>query len=74
MIPAGLGLDSASGTGLLVDTNLLVLFVIGTVNLDRIGTFKRTRKYIRSDYNLLVRVLAKFNQAGLKRGLEPKSH
>jgi predicted nucleic acid-binding protein len=61
MIPVGLGLDSAGGAGLLVDTNLLVLFVIGTVNLDRIETFKRTRKYIKSDYDLLVRVLAKFN-------------
>ena len=61
MIPVGLGLDSARGAGLLVDTNLLVLFIIGTVSLDRIETFKRTRKYIKSDYNLLVRVLAKFD-------------
>ena len=58
MIPAGLGLDSASGARLLVDTNLLVLFAIGTVKLNRIEIFKRTRKYIKSDYNLLVRVLA----------------
>jgi hypothetical protein len=46
--------------GFLVDTNLLVLFAVGTVNRNRIETFKRTRKYTKSDYNLLVRVLAKF--------------
>jgi predicted nucleic acid-binding protein len=54
MIPVGLGL------GLLVDTNLLVLFAVGTVNLDSIETFKRTSKYTKADYDLLLRVLAKF--------------
>ena len=60
MIPAELGLDPASSAGLLVDTNLLVLFAVGTVNLDRIATFKRTRQYTKADYDLLVRVPAKF--------------
>jgi predicted nucleic acid-binding protein len=45
-------------SGLLVDTNLLVLFVIGGVNRNRIETFKRTRQYTKSDYDLLVRVLS----------------
>jgi hypothetical protein len=45
MIPVGLGFDSARSSGFLVDTNLLVLFAVGTVNLDRIETFKRTSKY-----------------------------
>src|SRR5579863_6076886 len=57
MNPLGRRLES----GLLVDANLLVLFAVGTVNLDRIETFKRTRKYIKTDYRLLVRVLAKFH-------------
>ena len=60
MIPADLGLDPAGNAGLLVDTNLLVLFAVGSVNLDRIATFKRTRQYTKADYDLLVRVLAKF--------------
>ena len=29
--------------GLIVDTNLLVLYVVGSVNPERIETFKRTR-------------------------------
>jgi len=45
---------------LLIDTNLLVLFVVGTVNRHRIGNFKRTRQYERSDYELLLRVMDVF--------------
>jgi predicted nucleic acid-binding protein len=51
----------ATATGLFVDTNLLVLFVVGSVNRNRIETFKRTRQYTKSDYELLLRVLAKLN-------------
>ena len=47
--------------GLIVDTNLLVLYVVGSVNPERIETFKRTR-HARSDYDLLVRVLDKFDR------------
>jgi hypothetical protein len=49
MIPVGLGFDSARSSGFLVDTNFLVLFAVGTVNLDRIETFKRTSKYTKAD-------------------------
>jgi hypothetical protein len=55
-------LDSASARGLLVDTNLLVLFAVGTVNPNRIETFKRTSRYTKSDFDLLLRVLGKFNK------------
>jgi hypothetical protein len=46
--------------GLLVDTNLLVLLVVGAINRDRIETFKRTSKYSKADYDLLLRVRAEF--------------
>jgi rRNA-processing protein FCF1 len=46
--------------GLLIDTNLLVLLIVGGVNLDRIENFKRTRQYSKTDYQLLVRVLDDF--------------
>ena len=52
---------AAAGDGLLVDTNLLVLFAVGTVNRNRIESFKRTRQYTKADYDLLLRVLDKFN-------------
>jgi rRNA-processing protein FCF1 len=62
MILAGLGLDPAASAGLLVDTNLLVLFVVGKVNRNRIEAFKRTCQYSKTDYDLLVRVLSKFER------------
>ena len=54
--------ESVATAGLLVDTNLLVLFAVGAVNRNRIETFKRTRHYTKSDYDLLVLVLGKFKQ------------
>ena len=62
MISAALGLDSATSAGLLVDTNLLVLFAVGTVNRNVIETFKRTCQYTKADYDLLVRVLGNFER------------
>ena len=53
-------LASTGISGLLVDTNLLVLFAVGTVNRNRIEQFKRTRQYTRADYDLLLRVLERF--------------
>src|SRR5260370_3416791 len=47
--------------GLLIDTSLLVLFIVGTVNPGRIETFKRTSGYAREDYELLVRILDGFH-------------
>ena len=60
MIPVEFGLSSTIRTGLLVDTNILVLFAVGAVNRDRIETFKRTRQYTKSDYDLLLRALDRF--------------
>ena len=49
------GFDSRAG--LLIDTNLLVLFVVGSVNRERISSFKRTSRYSLSDYELLRLVI-----------------
>ena len=38
----------ATGSGPLVDANLLVLYVVGSVNRDRIENFKRTRRFLCS--------------------------
>ena len=43
---------------LLIDTNLLVLFVVGSVAPHRIETFKRTSKYNKADFDLLLRLLS----------------
>jgi hypothetical protein len=53
-------LSGGPSGGLLVDTNLLVLYAIGTVNRRRIETFKRTRQYTEGDFDKLLRVLNAF--------------
>ena len=53
-------LDAPSDrSGLLIDTNLLVLYTVGTVNQSRIENFKRTSQYSEQDYGLLLRVIPK---------------
>jgi len=47
----------ARSRGVLVDTNLLVLLIVGFVNRDRIPLFKRTSKYTPDDWDLLTRIL-----------------
>ena len=42
------------GDTLLIDSNLLVLLIVGTVALDYVGRHRRTKKYDADDYNLLM--------------------
>jgi predicted nucleic acid-binding protein len=60
MSSASLRFEPFDAAGLFVDTNLLVLFTIGSVNRNRIEQFKRTSQYTETDYDLLLRVLGKF--------------
>ena len=53
--------QNAQSNGILVDTNLLVLFVVGAVNRRRIPQFKRTSRYTPADYDLLTRVVGRFS-------------
>ena len=50
----------AEANGLLIDTNILVLFSVGTVNRSRIPVFKRTSQYTIEDFDLLIRVLGQW--------------
>jgi hypothetical protein len=43
--------------GILVDTQLWVLYIVGSVNPERVGQFKRTRSYSLPDYYLLRSIL-----------------
>ena len=46
--------------GVLVDTNLLVLYLVGKVNKNRILNFKRTQKHTVEDFELLERAIVWF--------------
>jgi len=52
--------ESAGCRNLLVDSNLLVLYVVGAVNRRRIAQFKRTEKYNPADYELLTMLMSEF--------------
>lgn len=38
-------IEKHRANGLLIDANLLILYLIGKTNKDRIPTFKRTQQY-----------------------------
>lgn len=49
--------------GILVDTNLLLLYVVGTRDPDRIDRFSRTDTFTTDDFELLDRLLGYFETA-----------
>jgi rRNA-processing protein FCF1 len=48
--------------GVLVDTNLLLLYVVGAFDPQRIPAFKRTSRFTPDDYALLVDFLKRFQR------------
>jgi hypothetical protein len=49
-------------TGILVDTNILLLYAVGLVNKKRIPLFKRTRQFSIKDFELLNQILGAFQK------------
>ncbi|MHC4179441.1 MAG: PIN domain-containing protein, partial [Planctomycetota bacterium] len=49
-----------SSSGVLVDTNILLLYFVGSFNREQIPRFKRTNQFAVDDYDLLVRLLSRF--------------
>jgi len=47
-------------TGIVLDTNILLLLVVGEYDPDLIPRFKRTRQFAQEDFKTLVRLLAYF--------------
>jgi len=62
MLDARALIEKHRAKGVLVDTNLLVLFLVGTVNRQRITNFKRTGDFSIEDYELLARLIAWFGK------------
>lgn len=50
------------GKPVFIDTNLLVLYLVGLVNPKRIESFKRTSAYLKEDFELLQAVISNFSQ------------
>src|SRR5438874_3988149 len=49
-------------TGLLVDANLLLLYILGKTNKQRIPAFKRTQAYSVGDFELLDDFVSRFRK------------
>jgi rRNA-processing protein FCF1 len=62
MLDAAALIEKHRAKGVLVDTNLLVLFLVGRVNRQRILNFKRTGDFSIEDYDLLVRLIGWFGK------------
>ena len=48
--------------GVLVDTNILLLFFVGSFDRNLISRFKRTERYTPGDFDLLIRLLTRFDR------------
>ena len=48
--------------GVLVDTQLLLLWCVGTFDKARVATFKNTRGYLTEDYELLASFIGQFDR------------
>src|SRR5512140_1976280 len=62
MLDAGALIEKHKAKGVLVDTNLLVLLLVGAINKQRIPNFKRTETFSIEDYELLVRLIDWFGK------------
>src|ERR1044072_1459487 len=49
-------------SGILVDTNLLVLFLLGTFDKRLVTDFKRTQAYSVEDFELLSKLIQQFDK------------
>jgi len=48
--------------GILIDTNIFLLYLVGTVNRERISKFKRTNQFLPEDYDLLLQIVNGFKK------------
>ncbi|MGK7938793.1 MAG: PIN domain-containing protein [Crocosphaera sp.] len=46
--------------GILIDTNILLLLIVGSSNRKRISKFKRTEQFVPEDYDLLIKLINLF--------------
>ena len=61
MLDAEALIEKHRAKGVFVDTNLLVLLLVGLVNTERIRNFKRTQDFTIDDFHLLERLVEWFS-------------
>src|SRR5712672_3020754 len=53
-------LDAYAGKGVLLDSNLLLLLVVGTYDRSQVGKFKRLIMFVPEDFDILRAVVSRF--------------
>ena len=48
--------------GIIIDTNILLLYLVGRVNRERIPRFKRTAQFVPEDYDRLLKLFNNFQK------------
>ena len=48
--------------GIIIDTNILLLYLIGRVDRERIPRLKRTAQFTSEDYDILLELVSKFKK------------
>lgn len=48
-------------TGILLDTNLMLLYIVGSYDINLIGKYKRTDIFLKEDYQIISSLLTKFS-------------
>jgi hypothetical protein len=48
--------------GILIDTNIFLLYLVGSVNRERISKFKRTMQFEAEDYDTLLQIVSNFTE------------
>jgi hypothetical protein len=51
--------------GLVLDSNLLLLLIVGLVDSHFIANFKRTRMFAQEDFNLLIHIMRRFEKCSI---------
>jgi len=55
-------IETYSQSGLLIDTNILLLYIVGSVRKELVPTFNRTSRFAVEDFDTLVRFLTPFHK------------
>ncbi len=55
-------IEGHKSRGILIDTNILLLWCVGTVNPQRISKFNRTEQFLPEDYKTLLKILQYFSK------------
>ena len=54
-------LETYAGKGLLLDSNLLLLLIVGNYDRSQVGRYKRLTRFTPDDYDILVEIVERFH-------------